>query len=283
VYASYKEPTVRRELETSIEAQGPMLARFGKATHSFTYDPERYGFHRIVAERLCDRGFLPADGDLTRLHEANDLELLSVDTSGQSAVSSSLFELGPVFEERYQTFLKEVVRVFVGFNFYFQRFPTFRCSVPGSPGYTWRPNFHTDIALGHPPDEINFWVPVTLCAGNNSLIYADLKESMEIWRAYDFDFARYHEALDRDDALMAKCESISRSFDADNGIGLAFDSRCMHLHQRNNTNSSRVSFDFRILPVDAYERMGVVYQGTGRRKSEFRPGDYYHEKSLDAL
>ncbi len=284
MYLDYSEPKLRAAMLTGMSADGDMVRQFGTAIKDFSFDADRYNFREFAARHLAKHGFLPDGVPLEQIHTVNSEEDLTVDSSGQSRLSSSLYSVGDGFQKSYFQFIKEVVRgELFNFDFYFQTVPTFRCSVPGSPGYDWRPNYHTDIAIGHPPSVVNFWVPVTDCRGNNSLIYADLKDSVEVWRRYDCNFKAFHETLDRDDALFAHCMEISRSYDAQNGRGLAFDARCMHLHQKNDTDASRVSFDFRILSVDAYNSLGAEFVGTGRRGAQFRPGGYYHEKSVDQL
>ncbi len=284
MYLDFAEPQFRNLIVEAMAARGTVPSVFGSGSKRFEFDPSQYGFRNSVERHFQARGLLPSGTPLEELHRVNDVESLTVDSSGQSPVSSSLYEIDADFYENYRRFLREIVRTHLfDFDFYFQDVPTFRCSVPGSPGYNWRPNYHTDIAIGHPPNTINFWLPVTECSGNNSLIYADLDDSIDVWRDFQFNFKKFHATLDENDELFQRCQSISKSFDASDGEGLVFDSRCMHLHQKNDTQQARVSFDFRIIPVDAMNAMDVAFVGTGRRKAQFKPGEYYFEKSVDQL
>jgi ectoine hydroxylase-related dioxygenase (phytanoyl-CoA dioxygenase family) len=131
--------------------------------------------------------------------------------------------------------------------------------------------------------EINVWMPLTECLAENGLIYADLDESLHIWREYDFDFRRFHIDLDERDDLQARCASISKPYLCDYGELLLFDSRCMHLSQRNRTNQTRISIDFRVVPISDAAGLSAGYVGTGRRRARFEPGGYYARKTTAQL
>ncbi len=284
MYLSYQEEPHKSVVHKAMGADGLVKSRYGDAKVDFSYDSTLFGFRELVERHFRELGYLDPNSNLEALTDCNSIEDLTVDASGQSKVSSSLYEIDGKFYDRYVDFLRTVVRAnLVDFNFYFQAQPTFRCSIPGSPGYNWRPNYHCDIAIGHPPDEINFWIPLTICYGNNSLVYADLEDSLSVWRSFDYNFEAFHRALDTDDDVFDRCRSITKSYDSANGRGLMFDSRIMHLHQKNDTPNSRVSFDFRIIPVESIESRTATFVGTGRRKASFLPGDYYSEKSIDHI
>lgn len=284
MYLSYDDNQFHEIIANAMAARGRVREIYGSGSQRFRFEPAPYRFRETVTAHLAGLGFLNDETPLEALHQANSPADLTVDSSGQSTVSSSLYEIGDEFQLNYRRFLKEVVRgELFDFDFYFQSVPTFRCSIPGSPGYDWRPNYHTDIAIGHPPETINFWLPLTTCSGNNSLIYAEVEDSVKMWSEFDFNFEKFHQSLEIDDGLFGRCGEITKSFDAENGEGLLFDSRTMHLHQKNDTDRSRISFDFRIIPVQAMNELPVEFVGTGRRKARFVPGGYYFEKSVDQL
>lgn len=267
-----------------MKAPGMVSQLNPRGFDSFSFEPERYQFKELVIQRLVERGFLDKKIPLNDIHQANSIEDITVDNSGQSNISTALYDMNANFFEDYVKFLKDVVRKHIlPNNFYFQETPNFRCSVPGSPGYKWKPNYHTDIAIGHPPQSVNFWVPLTKCAGNNSLIFAGLAESQAIWDEFGYDFDSFHKELEEDTDLFSHCEKITDAFDGDYGEGLVFDARCMHLHQKNDTKSSRVSFDFRVIAATTLSNLEFVFSGTGRRKARFAPGDYYYKYSIDEM
>ncbi len=92
----------------------------------------------------------------------------------------------------------------------------------------------------HQPAEVNFWVPVTRVAGNNTL-----------WVESEPDLGDYHPV------------------DMDPGTFLMFDGHnCRHVTEPNDTGATRVSFDFRVVPRSLYVK--VLGQG-GKKKI----GDYF--------
>lgn len=115
----------------------------------------------------------------------------------------------------------------------FQRDPSFRVHTPSSRA-TGRP--HTDADYGHQAAELNCWLPVTACAGANSL-YAESAPGAG------------------DDA----------PFSADYGECVLFwGNRCRHYTVPNDTGRARVSLDFRFLPCALHVDVGA-----------FRVGGYY--------
>lgn len=284
MYIDYTATDLHKAVCAGMEDDGDMVRQFGSPTTEINFDTNLYDFRRIVEKHLISRGYLSEGSLLEDIHSLNPVSDIKVDLSGQSKLSTSLYDLPNEFDDLYLVFLKDVIREkYLDFDFYFQTNPTFRCSVPGSPGYSWRPNYHTDIAIGHPPSNINFWFPVTKCAGNNSLIYAEMAQSVKLWSKFDYNFEKFHSDLDQNDDLFNYCQNICSSYDSDFGKGIAFDARCMHLHQKNDTQTSRISFDFRVISVDSYKNLKGKFVGTGRRQAKFRPGGYYFGKSIDQV
>ena len=61
-----------------------------------------------------------------------------------------------------------------------------------------------------------------------------------------------------------------------------FDSRCLH-STIPLINHTRVSIDVRIVPVSEFKKYKNIYQGTGRTKVKFIPGEGYNEMSIDKI
>lgn len=62
----------------------------------------------------------------------------------------------------------------------------------------------------------------------------------------------------------------------------AFDSRCIHTGEP-LMNHTRASIDIRIMPVEDYDNLEVEYQGLGRLKILYAPGQAYYPLSSDKL
>jgi hypothetical protein len=91
---------------------------------------------------------------------------------------------------------------------------------------------HADREYGHPTGEVNVWLPVNdKVWGGNSL-----------WR-------------DRD---MWEGERSSKAFDMVFGEAVIwYGNGCKHETKKNDTEVTRVSFDFRVIPGTLFERRGA--------------------------
>lgn len=134
----------------------------------------------------------------------------------------------------YIAFVHGPIAEIIGQPFYFQAVPTFRVHLPGNLAVG---EFHRDADYGHPLTERSFWLPLTPAWDTNS-----------VWIG--------------NTAVRAEPGDIIM-FDA---VGQ------LHGNKVNTTGKSRVSFDFRCVPVSQY-------QPTEARSINlslaFAPGAYY--------
>ncbi|CAJ1379831.1 unnamed protein product [Effrenium voratum] len=122
------------------------------------------------------------------------------------------------FLEVYHRFMLELVVPMLGHELLYQCPPTLRCQMPGVVPMG-RPHRDSDFAAHHGA-EINFWIPVTQVWGSNSL--------------------QTESAPGREDFHPLQLGP---------GELVVFNgSRCLHYTLPNETDSVRVSFDFRVIP-----------------------------------
>ena len=270
-------------------ARGSQLSRAPQGRNALSYDTARYPFAKHVARLLVDKELtdettLANLGSLGRLHEVLDREFTSLDDGELNAASRMFYDTDAAFVETYEAFLKNVVRdKVVGDDFLFQTTPTIRFHFPNEEGFDWNPRMHTDIMLGHPPQEINIWLPVCGASGTASMCIADMVPSIEMIEEFDYDFAQFATAVQESDTVAARCASMSKPVELEYGEFLVFDPRCLHATQFNQSDVTRISFDFRVLPLEDYERIQFPYRGTGRRRLEFKRGSYYDERDSRSL
>lgn len=140
----------------------------------------------------------------------------------------------------YEDFIREVVVHRLDEPCYYQRVPTFRVHLPNN---TAVGEFHTDAQYHHPTGEVSFWLPLTRAAGTSSVWIED-------------DDHEYR------DVVAAPGEVVQ--FNA---------AQRLHGNLLNETGKSRVSFDFRLLPV----RLAPTTEGppTKHTKLRFAAGGYY--------
>lgn len=114
-----------------------------------------------------------------------------------------------------------------------QRVPTFRVAMPGSTAVR---EYHTDGDYRHQQGTVNFWVPLT-----------DAYDTNTIWLESEPGRGDYKPVT------MEPGEMLR--FD---GVNLR------HGNEKNDTGRTRVSFDFRVIPLSAYQPTGArtVHTGT---------------------
>ena len=281
-YANYTDPAFRPEFVADMERCSPFQARHPRGSAVLHYDPRRFDFCGLVGDTLAaagliDRVALAARGDrLEYLHELVAAEHQAMDSSQQSEAARALYEMPAQFGRLYEQLLAEVVVPQLGLGpAHFQRTPTFRVFFPHAPGYPGETSYHSDIMIGHNPREVNVFVPLVRCAETRSLLFAELPESLELLREYDYDFARFGRDTQEDAALMARCQRMCQPLRVDVGDVVVFDSRCLHAGPANQTDLTRVTFDARVLPVADHRPQRNVYRGRGRRRADFSIGAYF--------
>lgn len=118
---------------------------------------------------------------------------------------------------------------------------------------------HKDADYGHVPEEINFWVPLTSVGQSNSL------------------FAESFPGRGDFEAFSGDAGDVFRFWG----------NQCAHYAEPNSTGSTRVSFDFRVIPRqfwDAAVAAGSSVEAASRRKiwheGELAIGHYYCEERV---
>lgn len=145
-------------------------------------------------------------------------------------------------ETMYQKFIEKVVYKYFDEDFLYQSFPTFRVMLPSNVAVG---AFHNDGDFGHPDGEVNFIIPLTNSSGTAS-VWVESKPGKK-------DFA----------AMNMKVGNLITF----NGNKLT------HGNKVNDTGRSRVSMDFRVLPISKYNPENESESVTTHTK--YREGAYY--------
>lgn len=125
----------------------------------------------------------------------------------------------------YEEFIRDIVQEIVGEPIYFQKIPTFRVHQPKNLAVA---AYHKDSEYSHSVYEMNFFLPLTDAFGNNT-----------IWAETEVDKGDYQ-------PMEAKYGEMWYW----NGATLK------HGNKLNDTGKSRVSVDFRIIPISKYQDEG---------------------------
>ena len=212
------------------------------------YDSAKYCFRDVIAKILeCE------DRDLSQLHTtipgSEDAAILTV-AHDQCLVFHRMYYQNPLMYkvlELYEDMIKNYIApMFKEDVIVYQKRPTFRVQLPNNTavpsdlgGDPTRPGLHCDSMFNHPPGEINFWVPFTKTLPDNT-----------VWTESEVDKGDFHPIL------------------TDNGNMLRFyGNQVMHYNHVNKCGATRVSFDFRVIPLSKYDPHGEVKRSvqTGRR------------------
>ena len=254
-----------------------------------SFDTQAFTFAEDILDILVEQSVLSAadaralDG-LEDLHKVVPEEMIQLDDGELNEVSRRLYEQSDRFLDTYRRFNKEfLAEQVVGEACAFQATPTVRCHFPNQKGFDWHPRYHTDIMLGHPPQELNVWLPVTDVSQSNSMRIAGRGDSKRIFRDSGYVYADFAIAVQEDEQLRNACEAASAPLDMDYGEVLLFDPQCLHCTQFNTTDRTRISLDFRVISIPELDAIELEYRGTGRRRMRFERGEYYDQRTTADL
>ena len=157
----------------------------------------------------------------------------------------------PELQTVYKEFINDVISMYLDVNhvdggdiFLYQSFPSFRIHYVGNRAIT---TWHEDGDKNHlhPRGEINFWLPLTKVYGENTM-WVESKPGLK----------DYH------------------PIETEPGYMLVFDgNQCSHGNKINTTTKTRISFDFRILPIKYYDP--TYPHKTATKGWRYTIGEYY--------
>tara|TARA_R110000765_G_scaffold418200_1_gene521472 strand:+ start:660 stop:1418 length:759 start_codon:yes stop_codon:yes gene_type:complete len=192
------------------------------------YNSKVYPFQDIVAK-------LFNVDDLSKVHIL-DLELTKQEPLVQENEAETFFHktfYGKLNEgwkeltDTYESFIKNELSKHIKGSFVYQKTPTFRAHVPNQTAVSkW--HYDSDPNHGHPDWEINIQIPLTVMRGT-AATWVETVPGLGNYESMDMKYGEY----------------------------VIFDgNRCTHGNYPNNTDKTRVSFDFRIIPCRKYDGYG---------------------------
>jgi hypothetical protein len=201
----------------------------------FKYDESSFNFYDIFKKHLSLFGI----DNLENFHSECSQTLLpnevvTVENDQLTPVYKILYEIDDgysllssynpgKFLNTYKDFVHFLSSKIFKEELVFQRKPTLRIHFPKNKAVG---DFHKDREYNHPIEEINIWVPITSAFNTNSL-----------WIESAFDKKDY--------------SPINLNF----GQGLIFDSGLNHGSMVNDENVTRLSFDFRVIPLSKWKQI----------------------------
>lgn len=223
----------------------------------YNYDKDTYTLQQQVSDLFgvvdlseihCSRPDLMPGGDFYKDHIlSNDVEL-----SFHKLFYKKLNSPWNTFIDEYERFIFENIPQIIKEPFLYQKTPSFRIHLPKMKAVS---EFHcdSDENYNHPIGEINFITPLT-----------DMWDTNAVW------------------AESEKMKGDYKSFDLSFGQFVKFNGNmCRHGNKTNMTDSTRVSFDFRVLPMSHTPAIGLdpekFKSGSVYTKAKWEAGGYYKQ------
>ena len=273
----------------------PALVRNGVDVISF--DTNELDFAAEVRRLLVSKGFIKTECDLVELHRNISTKDQSVDVHLLNNVTKAFYETSTAFRDLYLGLIAQLASSSFQEDFLYQETPTIRFHFPAPFPDKYRDKtgrylgHHNDGMLGHSHDEINCWLPLTDCRGSAALEMANFDESIialkEFFRWINNDAEIYSrngrglffDLMTTDQGYGARVIEACRALPMKYGELLIFDSRCLHAPAENIGDETRISFDFRVIPLSRYARRTHEFRSAGRSGRSFTRGDIYASKS----
>ena len=146
------------------------------------------------------------------------------------------------FTELYKRFITDNIKPMFGEDLVYQKFPTFRAHFPKNVAVF---AFHKDKDYNHPEQERNIYLPIT-DAWDTNTIWAETSEDKGDFEPIDVEYG---------------------NFVIWNGSSLN------HGSKTNTTGKTRISFDFRVIPLSEYD--GSFTKKSISKSIDFTIGGYY--------
>jgi hypothetical protein len=199
------------------------------------------------------------------------------------------------FQKIYGNLIGRIREEVCEFDFVFERTPVIRCVAPHrldlqplrlADGRLMA--YHTDLLYADPCGQINCWLSFTDSVNTASVQLCDLDVSLEILREFfvarqiadhipEGTRAEFFQFICRDKQRLARVLNCSSPLNSRKGQTTFFDMRRLHATADNRELTTRISMDFRIVPLKVYALLAArgdsapVYAGTKLLK-----GAFYH-------
>jgi hypothetical protein len=222
----------------------------------FNFDQKKYNFTDLFLKHLSG---LHID-NLQELHNQLPKTLLN-----KNVVTSKDDQAVPIYEILYNIFDSDSLKdtkssndfwsIYIEFIHFlsveifheklvYQKKPTLRVQFPNNKAVF---GFHRDRDYNHPVEEINIWIPMTQAFNTNAM-----------WMESEFDKEDYSPV------------------NLVEGQGLIFDSGLKHGNKINKENLTRMSFDFRVIPISKWKpNKHPKNKASLNRNLEFKIDSYY--------
>jgi len=196
------------------------------------FDTARFPFDSIILAAV--RSSVKPLHTLTDLSEMHTL----IAEGDRRAVETAIYDafVQPEFERVYDALCREIIDERYSGRARYQAIPSVRIQLPGTKSV----NFHTDEWYGHGHEVNNFWLPLVAVERSQSMMVVDEATSARLMEQMK---QRRISILDMNDLCLPHSRSLAMEF----GDIYVFNAHMLHGTVVNDTDRTRVSFDFRML------------------------------------
>ena len=210
-----------------------------------SYDVNKYSFRHEIEQMF-------GTSELEKIHkiEECDFGVLNMETDQTTKLHKNFYKKvrESNFLEEYKKFLREVILPQFNEPLLYQKIPTFRVQVPNNLSVA---EFHNDKSYSHSTEEVNIFLPIT-----------DAKETYTIWAESEENLADYS------------------PMNAEYGEYYIWDgANLKHGNKINQSDVSRFSVDFRVMPYSKYDDTNV--KETVTTKTKLKLGSYFELMEVD--
>lgn len=208
------------------------------------YDPADYKFIKLVTELF--------ESELNNIHKTCSKEYTvgssignDCDTEFHNKFYKCLNNNWHEIKDEYSKYINNVILPFIGLNeVLVQTFPSFRVQLPNNVAININ-HYDSDSSHQHPTGEINFIYALTDMYETNTVNVEKMPR------------------LDEYDPVLLKA-----------GETICFNgNKCKHHNKINMTGKTRVSWDFRVLPLNYYNQANIGVSASTNKK--YIEGSYY--------
>ena len=177
--------------------------------------------------------------NISLVHQIGIFDLLKRETDQSTDFHKLYYDNVADFLEVYERFIIENIKPIFSEQIVYQKIPTFRIQVPNNVGVG---EWHKDKQYQHNQEEINFFLPFTRAFDTNT-IWVESEEDKGDFKPIEAEFVMW------------------------NGCHLT------HGNKINRTSKTRISVDFRVIPLSRWKIQGGESINT---KVKFDIGGYYN-------
>lgn len=203
----------------------------------YSYNTKSYYFEEILKDMF-------GVNDLSILHQISNqsYKKFTVDTDQSSEFHKIFYKkMKQKFIKEYKKFIKQEIAKLYKDKILFQKYPTFRISLPGNVAVG---GYHKDSDYNHNPLEVNYFLPFTKSFETNTVWYLNENKSYAPMNCNPGQFVEWNGAT------------------------------TMHGNKSNTTDKTRVSIDFRTLKLSDYERNKNIMSSI-TNNMQFKIGKYW--------